>query len=244
MPTNLFMARKVSWLWIIAPLVLLQSCTQKAASYPGVVVVDGNSQASGTIGDRTWVADMEGFLPKGFLVTNLAVSGQTTRQMNEDAGQQVDQWATVESPVKVVIVHEVMNDLYFGATAKEALAELEKYCTARRAAGFKVLAVCPQPQRGDFPGGSKLPGATPAEQEAEYSRRVVQFMEEFRVRAPGFTDGYFDPATDLMLSNRSSIAYNQADKVHWSSRGQEIAARYIASLTLGLLPATNRPSLH
>lgn len=67
---------------------------------------------------------------------NFGVAGQTTTQMQADASTQID---TLNPVNKTLIVWEVLNDVFFGASSVQAFANIKQYCAARKAKGWTVL---------------------------------------------------------------------------------------------------------
>ncbi len=212
------------------------SALAAAPAPTGRAVCDGNSQLVGVGGAASWAVALAAALGPSWDVQNLGVGGQTTQQMAADSATQVVPLLTTAYAAGLVVVaQEVMNDIYYGATGAEAFAHLAAYSAAVRGVnGARLLVVCPQPDRGDFPGTSTLPGADGPAKRAAYQGRVSDFMALFRAGWQTVCDGFFDPG-----SNASFVVANyQPDGVHWPTAlanavGAGVAALVPQALTPG-----------
>lgn len=105
------------------------------------LVVDGNSIPAGNNQVTPWPTVLKSRVPfnvAGCVLSNLAVSGQTTAQMISDGVAQVD---AVFDPVQndALIMMEISNSIYYGATARQAVNEAAQYCRDRQRRGFRVV---------------------------------------------------------------------------------------------------------
>jgi hypothetical protein len=124
--------------------VLFWSCSQEDTVRPSVdmpisrIVIDGNSLAACPYGYTQALTD------SGYEVHNCAISGQTVSRMIYDS-EDVD---TVIGDSAVLVVDEVTNELYFGATADSAFSRLKRYCQRRRQLhpDLRIIVVTPTPR--------------------------------------------------------------------------------------------------
>ncbi len=123
------------------------------------IIVDGNSLSTSAGTGIAWPAKMDAIHPfdaNSATITNIAVSGQNTRNMLADAASQVD-GAFDESKVNVVIAWEIRNDIVAGQTIQQALDSFEQYCSERREAGFYVVVLTLTPSwRDDYGVGGEV----------------------------------------------------------------------------------------
>lgn len=199
----------------------------KSATFDNAVIVfDGNSLTnSGTpngYGNGLKYPEVikliNPFHKNGSVFTNVAVSGQTNQQMIDDAVAQVD---SLYNPSKkcIVVAWEIGNDLYFNGDQSLALSRFITYCQARRAAGFKVIAVTPT--RRD------LGGTTPAgDTWAEYNTMVDNICTQMRSGFSVYADGLADIAADVRLQNPLDTTY-YVDGVHHNGAGRVIIAEIV-----------------
>ncbi len=122
------------------------------------IIVDGNSLSTSAGTGIAWPAKMDAIHPfdaNSATITNIAVSGQNTRNMLADAASQVD-GAFDESKVNVVIAWEIRNDIVAGQTIQQALDSFQQYCSERREAGFYVVVLTLTPSwRDDYGVGGE-----------------------------------------------------------------------------------------
>lgn len=110
------------------------------------VVFDGNSFTSGTDATQglTIPAQVGNLLGLNYLITNKAVSGQTTQQMSADYASDI---ATVYSASNysknILVVYEGRNDLVINSTVTSTIAynNLKAYADLGKATGFKIVMV-------------------------------------------------------------------------------------------------------
>lgn len=201
------------------------------------LVADGNSQTAGAVG-TSWASLISDILEPVWAIANVSVSGQTTAAMVTDYSSQIAPYYEAGNTENVLVAQEVMNHIYFGATAQQAYDSLREYCAAGQASGFSVVVIGPQPERGDFPGTSTLPGANAAAQEAEYTSRVNAFYDLFLADWWEFCDAFFDLRIDRNLSDRTTSFYDQSDDVHWTTAGETRVAIAVAAL----IPMATNPN--
>ena len=188
------------------------------------MVADGNSLTSGmgSTGGLTYPAQLVTLLidavtPQVFAtptVTTYGVSGQTTPQMTADAVAQIDSLVFPSDAVavsdNVLLAWEGTNDLFVnGASAATAYANLVTYCTARRAAGWKVII------------GTLLPRAdvgTPATFEADRQTVNTLLRQHWREFADALMDVGADPYIG-QAGQTTNATYYAADLVHMTNAG-------------------------
>lgn len=206
------------------------------------LVADGNSQTVG-VSATSWATTIANFLPASWLMTNIAVSGQTTQNMSADAGTQIVPLLATGNALNLVVCQEVMNDIYFNQTGAQAYANLVAYCALVRGVnGSKVIVLMPQPDRGDFPGTSTLPGATGPDKRLAYQTRVQDFLVLFHAGWRLFCDAWVDPGADPRFTDVTAAAYyNGGDLVHWTTVAETaIAEKVAAAVPVAFNPGRNR----
>lgn len=152
------------------------------------VVFDGNSLTVGTgvSAGETYPEQFAQFFLGKSTVTNLGVSSQTTQDMLADVASQVQPLYNGAKFDNVAVVWEGTNDLYFGATAAQAYANLVSYCQAVRSYGFKAIILTITPRSN---------GSTPASFESD--RQTVN--ASIRTNWESFADGIVDVGADVAI---------------------------------------------
>lgn len=190
------------------------------------IVFDGNSQTVGQNGGSVnYPTQTLEALAAGHTQSNLGVGGQTTPQMTADGVAQVDPlYAAVTS--EALFVWEGTNDLYFGASAATALANLVSYCTARKAAGWKVvlLTVLPRTNAGTPAGFEASRLAVNADLRSAFPRLSALYP---RVRRAGAGTSWADVLVDVAgisaLASPADTTY-YVDLVHLTVAGDTLIA--------------------
>jgi hypothetical protein len=119
----------------------------------------------------------------------------------------------------VVVIWGGTNDFYeSGDTVDNVYGYLRNYCAARRAVGWKVVAVTMM-QRS-------------ASQTVENTR--LDYNGRIRVGWQSFADGLADVAADARLSDCSNATYF-SDGTHLTNLGYGVAASIVRSAVLCLL---------
>lgn len=189
-------------------LLLLVGCAAAPAApspaRPLRVVLDGNSLSIAVNG----VPSYGSFL--SIPVTNLAIGGQSTRDMLRD-------FADVEAAYDPaarnrLVVWEATNDLYFGASPDDAVDHLRAYVTRATALGYDVVLLTVLPR-----------ASTPDPVTFERDRLRVNDL----LRASGLP--LLDVGADAEMGPFPAVlagVYYQPDKVHLTEQGaRRIAAR-------------------
>jgi hypothetical protein len=201
------------------------------------LVIAGNSQSTspdcyavngglGSMLGATWQVDVT------------AIAAQTTRDMSTGYASQIGNYYHASNTLNLVVIQEVMNDIYFGQTGAQAYANLETLCESAKASGFKVMVLLSQPDRNDFPGSSTLPGANGAAQRVNYQTYYADFLALFQAGWRTFCDGFVNPFRDSRIVVGNNTYILTADDVHWSTTTDGI----IASMVTGAVEATLYPS--
>jgi lysophospholipase L1-like esterase len=168
------------------------------------LVLDGNSLVAfmAQPGNSSVYAGLGGL---GRAKQNFGVSGQTTIDMVADAVSQID---SQYAPSKILIVWEVRNDIFFGATVSGALARLEQYCLGRRSVGYRVLVI------GCLPSI-----ATPSTYTAsEFNQRIAEANRLMRRDWRNYCDGFVDVEAITGLQNPADTSV-YSDGIHLNAAG-------------------------
>lgn len=108
------------------------------------IVVDGNSLATIQGGGISWSQQLTAKLTSNSVVhtmTNKAVGGQTTPQMEADAITDIDPLYT-EGKRNVLIFQEGINDMVLNEpTSTGAFDNIKAYCTNRQTSGWEVWII-------------------------------------------------------------------------------------------------------
>lgn len=146
---------------------------------------------------------------------NVSVGGSTT-VIQDGKATVID--ADQRPGVRWVVMWEGANDLYFGATASEAILHLGSYCEHRRAAGYKVmlLSLLPRADAG-------LPATY------EVNRQLVNawLRQNWKVIA----DKFIDVAADSKMGHAGQEfdeRFFLKDRVHLNLAGAQTIAGYVA----------------
>jgi lysophospholipase L1-like esterase len=195
------------------------------------IIFDGNSLTAGqdsTTGND-YPSQVLALLGSGWTGQNFGVSGQTTTQMSSDAATQIDPlYSTATYLDNWLAAWEVTNDLYFGASATTAYNNYVSYCQARRAAGWKVIAVTVLPRSNS---------GTPSSFETD--RQTCN--TNIRANWSTFADVIADVAADARIGDAGDetnptyyyISGTADTRVHLVDAGYAIIARHVANAVLG-----------
>ncbi len=144
--------------------------------------------------------------------------------MLHDALWQIDR-AYDPTRLNLLIAMEGGNHMLFGATPAAAAATFAKYCAARRAAGYKVVAIDTFPRDHGYPPGYDR-------HQRDYATDLITYNEIIRTQWPDFADWYFDAR--LQLPEFDMRPPYMDDGIHPSVAGN---ARLAAKLATFLIPA-------
>lgn len=142
---------------------------------------------------------------------NVAVFGQTTTNLASDASYEYDPLA-FSWPRAILVVWIGTNDISAGDSATTVYNNISAFCSARRAAGWKVV-VCTIIARGTFSAGQNTTKGT-------VNSNIVSNYTTF-------ADRLCDLAADSRLSNASDTTYYNADTVHLNSTGYGVVAALV-----------------
>lgn len=140
----------------------------------------------------------------------------------------------------LVIIQEVMNDIYYGATGATAFANLVTLSgLVRNINGSVVVVLLPQPDRG-LMSTSTLPGADDAAKEVEFQLRIQDFLAMFFANWRSICDSYLyfndDPRFSQIHDGTLFV-----DTVHWGTPLQQAVAYGAAyAIPLAYHPGRNR----
>ena len=178
------------------------------------VVFDGNSLTIGTGISRPYPSQVLAKLDGQWAAYNLGVNRQTSSQMAADAVAQVDALLEPGFETNVLVAWEITNDMAFGTkTAQACYEDYAAYCAARKAAGFKVIALTVLP-RGDG-----------AREDFEGNR--LQVNDWIRKKYATFADAVADVAADPRIGSAGAPLdpnYFTPDKVHLNDAGAGVVA--------------------
>ena len=178
-----------------------------------LIVCDGNSLTAGGYGGLTYPQLLAATLPmatNGTQVINKGVGGQQTSQMIADATTEIDSLYE-EDRTCILIAWEVGNDIYFNNDVAAAQIRFAEYCNARRAIGWKVIAITCTP-RISF---------TDAGQQATYESRLQQANTWMLDNYSSFCDAIVNARQDARLQTVSSTYWNP-DNIHLKQSGYEV----------------------
>lgn len=209
--------------------VSLTTCTSQ-------IVVVGNSQSL----SGSWPDLFKPYIPPYWSVLNQSVGGKTTTAMISDVATNTIPYLVAGNTYNLVIVQEIMNDIYYGATGASAYANLVTLSNlVRNVNGSKLVVLLPQPDRG-LMGTSTLPGADDAAKQAEYRSRVQDFLTLFFANWRSICDSYLyfndDPRFGDINNGTMFI-----DTVHWGTPLQQAVAYGAAyAIPFAYHPGRNR----
>lgn len=194
------------------------SLTTKASQ----LVADGNSQTVG-VSATPWPTTLASYIGSTYVITNVAVGGQTTIEMSADAVSQVAPYLIAGNTANVVVCQEVMNDIGLNVpTAQQAYDHLVTYCgLVRGVNGSKVIVICPQPDRADIVDSTAR---------GVYRTTVAAFMVLFHAGWRSFCDAFYDPGADERMATVSNTTYYNVDGTHWTTAGETVVAHGIVSV--------------
>jgi hypothetical protein len=209
--------------------ISLTTCTSQ-------IVVLGNSQSL----PGSWPDLMKPYLPSYWSILNQSVGGKTTTAMITDVTTNTIPYLVAGNTQNLVIVQEVMNDIYYGATGASAYANLVTLSNlVRNVNDSKLVVLLPQPGRG-LMGTSTLPGGDDAAKQAEYRSRVQDFLTLFFANWRSICDSYLYFNDDPRFGDINNGAMF-TDTVHWGTPLQQAVAYGAAYATpLAYHPGQNR----
>jgi len=180
-----------------------------------LIVFDGNSLTNSRGGVPAYPSLLA--IPTNITTANVSARGSTTVEQDALAATAVD--ALHRDGLCLVVMWEGANDLYFGATAEQAIDHLRQYAARRRAAGFVVLLASLLP-RSDA-------GLSP-----NYEARRQAVNTWLRAHHQEIADGFIDIGRDPAMGaagQELNRRYYLPDRVHLAAGGARRVARLVAA---------------
>lgn len=198
----------------------------------GVIVCDGNSlteggQDGGSNYPTLLAADLTARGVTGASVSNFGVGGQTTLQMASDAAAQVDSQYNAAKRC-ICVAWEVRNHIGQNkdtiGIVDTAVNAFWSYCDARRAAGWKVVAL--SIPRSEYTGTD----AWIIEQVNRlYDEANGRLFNEWRAHC----DAFIDVRADSRIASPNAAYY--FDGLHYRQNGYQIIADMVAHALLSMV---------
>lgn len=207
-------------LLILALTLTLSACGTEDDSRlnsfaPSKIICDGNSLTFGagiSAPEKSYPSRLQAFFP-GVTIENLGVGGQSSRQVEADAADQVDSLFT---PDAVVIFWEGINSFYGDHdSAAAAYAYAVKYISDRKKAGFKTVIV------------TAMASENPLLASMGYRAFEAEYNALIRENAAG-ADIVVDLALEKRLSDSTDLSYFASDYIHMTDEGYALVAETIA----------------
>ena len=197
---------------------------------PTQIVFDGDSLTRGqgaSVGLDDYPAQVIQTLDCGYAYHNFGVDGQTLVDMQQDAGSQIDSLINHNSR-NILIVWGGTNEFsaVWNFSAEQAYAHLVTYCTARHAAGWKVIVLTMLPRSDDFISHNVEP------ERAAFNALIRRHWQEYAV---GLADVGADPTIGQFGAQLDSHFFG-LDRVHLVPAGYGIVADYVKTQINFLTP--------
>lgn len=179
---------------------------------PIVAACDGNSL---TRGAGTGIAYPTQLATSSiYSVVNRGMDSQTTQMMTADAAMDIDPYAAIANIRPVVVAWEIRNDMFLNSiTRAAAYTNFKNYCLARKAAGFKVVAVTL---------AASIAGGTWNETE----RLAINAL--MRTETLGvYWDALADVGGDAAFQDYANLTYYSGDNVHHTGAAKAIIAALV-----------------
>ena len=192
----------------------------------GQVVFDGDSLTTGigAAAGQDYPTQCLALINQGLTKTNVAANGQTIPGMAADAAAQIDVLYDAARSRNVLVIWGGENDLYGGASAADTITALSGSCTARRAAGWKVVVLTLLPcSYTDTPAGY------------EAARQAVN--TSIRANWATYADRIADIAANTTIGDagdEENTTY-YADRLHMTAAGYAIVAGIVKTAIESLL---------
>lgn len=145
-------------------------------------------------------------------IYNVGLNSDTVQSMLTEAATQVDPFLHSGSLWKTyAALWAGTNDLALaGRTDSQVYADIVTWCTARRAAGFKVVV------SSIIARGATLPG--------NFETYRASVNTQLRANWTTFADAFVDAAADSRLSDATNTTYFNVDQVHLTTAGSQVYA--------------------
>lgn len=185
----------------------------------GRIVFDGDSLSTEWIGVK-WANQFRTLYGNRWDWRNVAVAGQGTAAMVDDAVAQVDPLYDATAPVNIVTCWCGTNDVDWDVSYTNIAA----YAAARRAAGFKVVAFTILPRADDT--------------EPLYEAARLQFNVDMRAGWATFADALADVCADSRIGDPGDEldeTYYDSGHVHMTAAGYAVVAGIVKTAIEGML---------
>lgn len=180
---------------------------------------DGDSLTSGfgVAAADAYPAQLQASLGATWAVRNMGVSGQSVVNMETDAATEIDVCYASDRSKNILVAWGGTNDMAsFGSSAAQAYADFVTYCTNRRAAGWKVVAMTMIPREAD----------------ATLETKRLTFNTSIRNNWATFADALVDLGLDANIGlpgSQNNATYFQADTIHLKAAGMAIVSAAAAT---------------
>ncbi len=168
----------------------------------------------------------------GLIVSNLAVSGQTTLDMLTRAPLVDAKYSS--GPTNIVVAWELTNDIAHGATAQDAFDHMVTYCQGRRAVGWTVVCLTGTPR-----GKNNPPDAATFEATRQATNTLL------RSDPSAYCDALIDVGGDgcvLGVPGAENDPVYYPDTLHLSTLGNQIVVGLVSEV-IASLPLRGNPVL-
>jgi lysophospholipase L1-like esterase len=185
-----------------------------------LVICDGDSITLGAVGlvaNSRYPNQMDSLSSEALALRNMGRSGLATATILADAPTRIDPLFDAIYVRRIAVVMMGVNDLRNGGfSTASIIANISAYCTARRAAGFKVI-VC------------TITPATDAGTAGSFAADRATVNASIRTNYPTYADGIADVGGDATIGGDSAPnnATYYGDKLHPTAAGNAIIASII-----------------
>lgn len=203
-------------------LALAQAYNVTLSAPSQVFAQDGDSLTVGLGTVTSWTDMVLQTLAPAYRSYNFGVSGQTIVQMASDAATQIDPLRQPSFTRNVLTAWGGTNDMNASpGTSATVIANYASYCTARRAAGWKVIAFTCLPR-----------GAV-----AQFETDRQAFNTSVRANWATYADALCDVggnATIGAAGAQNNATYYNVDAIHLTAAGHQIVAGLVTTALSGL----------
>lgn len=153
-------------------------------------------------------------------VYNVGMGSKTLAQMVSDGTSWVDGLYDATKARNIVVIWGGTNDLYTGDTAENTYANLQTFCAARRAVGWKVVVVTTLPRGAADP----------------YETKRQTYNSSIRAGWATFADALADVAADSRIGDAgdNSDGTYYSDGTHLNNTGYGVVAGIVTAAVQGL----------
>lgn len=179
-------------------LLLLAGCESRP-----LVVCEGNSLTAGYGAEESYPQALQKLRPD-LRVVSVGVNAQTTSDMLRDVASDVD---SMRESGSALVVWEITNDLYSGASVAEACQRFAEYCRARKAKGWRVIVLTVLQRHQDG---------------------LREDFEEVRQACNTFLRQHYREFSDSLIDLDRVDGLERPDGVHLDSSGYRKVAREVS----------------